>query len=115
MQLARSLDGRAPPGISPTFNLPLLSLTSLLLLEGKVGPVALHAVAESHPELGLLLHGHLLPSLLNVGERGVGDGHGGSGADGHGGLGGANGDVAHEGRDGGSAKHGGGGLSADRD
>lgn len=36
-------------------------------------PVNLHAVAEGHPELGLLLRGHTLPALLNAGESGVGD------------------------------------------
>lgn len=49
-------------------------LTSLLLLEGKLGPVLLHAIAKSHPELGLLLQRHALPSLLNVGQGRVGDG-----------------------------------------
>lgn len=50
--------------------------TSLLLLKGQLSPVGLHAVAESHPEIGLLLWWHSLPSLLNVGEGWVGDGVG---------------------------------------
>lgn len=51
-----------------------LERTSFLLLEGQLGPVGLHAVTQSHPELGLLLEGHALPSLLDVGEGWVGDG-----------------------------------------
>lgn len=43
-------------------------------------PVNLHAVAELHPQLGLLLRGHALPALLNAGESGVGDGMGGGSA-----------------------------------
>jgi hypothetical protein len=49
-------------------------VSSFLLLEGQLGPVGLHAVTQSHPELGLLLEGHALPSLLDVGEGWVGDG-----------------------------------------
>lgn len=48
--------------------------TSLLLLESQVLPVDLHAVTQSHPEIGLLLERHALPSLLDVGEGRVGDG-----------------------------------------
>ena len=48
--------------------------TGLLLLQGHLGPVNLHAVSEGHPEVGLLLRRHGLPSLLNVGEGRVGDG-----------------------------------------
>lgn len=59
--------------------------TGLLLLEGELGPGALHAVPERHPEVGLLLEGHVLPSLLDVGEGRVRDGVGGRGtADDHG-------------------------------
>ena len=50
--------------------------TSLLLLKGQLSPVGLHAVAESHPQIGLLLRWHALPSLLNVCEGWVGDGVG---------------------------------------
>lgn len=49
-------------------------LTGLLLLEGQVGPVLLHAVAEGHPQLSLFLQRHALPPLLNVGQGGVRDG-----------------------------------------
>lgn len=64
-------------------------LTGLLLLEGQVGPVLLHAVAQSHPQLSLLLQRHALPSLLDVGQGRVGDGVGGGGSPGdHGGRGG---------------------------
>lgn len=65
-----------------------LLLTSLLLVEGQLGPVLLHAVTESHPQLSLLLQGHTLPSLLNIGQRGVGDGVGGGGSAGDEGGGG---------------------------
>lgn len=50
------------------------SPTSLLLLESQLLPVNLHAISKGHPEISLLLGGHGLPSLLNVGEGGVGDG-----------------------------------------
>lgn len=50
-----------------------ISHTGLLLLEGQRVPVDLHAVTELHPELGLLLRGHDLPALLDVGEGRVGD------------------------------------------
>jgi hypothetical protein len=50
--------------------------TGLLLLQGHLLPVDLHAVPERHPQIGLLLGGHVFPSLLNVGERRVGDGMG---------------------------------------
>jgi hypothetical protein len=48
--------------------------TGLLLLHGQLLPVQLHAVPERHPQVGLLLWGHVLPSLLDVGEGRVGDG-----------------------------------------
>lgn len=64
------------------------SLTSLLLLESELSPVLLHAVSQGHPELGLLLQGHTLPTLLNVGQSRVGDGVGGSGTAGDGSRGG---------------------------
>lgn len=48
--------------------------TSFLFLHGQLLPVSLHAVPKRHPQIGLLLRGHILPSLLNVGERRVGDG-----------------------------------------
>jgi hypothetical protein len=50
--------------------------TGLLLLQGHLGPVDLHAISQSHPQISLLLRGHGLPSLLNTGERRVGDGVG---------------------------------------
>lgn len=53
--------------------------TGLLLLQGHLGPVNLHAVSEGHPEVGLLLRRHDLPSLLNVCEGRVGDGVGTTG------------------------------------
>jgi hypothetical protein len=53
--------------------------TGFLLLVGQLGPVAdLHAVAQGHPQVGLLLRRHRLPALLDVGEGWVGDGVGGS-------------------------------------
>lgn len=52
--------------------------TSLLLLKSQLSPVGLHAVAESHPQIGLLLRWHALPSLLNVGEGWVGYSVGGA-------------------------------------
>lgn len=51
-----------------------LERTGFLLLEGQVGPAGLHAITQSHPELGLLLERHALPSLLDVGEGRVGNG-----------------------------------------
>lgn len=54
--------------------------TGLLLLNGQLLPVALHAVAQGHPQVSLLLERHALPSLLDVGEGRVGDGVGGLGA-----------------------------------
>lgn len=56
------------------------SPTGLLLLQGQLLPVALHAVAQGHPEIGLLLERHSLPSLLDVAEGRVGQGLGGHGA-----------------------------------
>ena len=53
--------------------------TGLLLLVRQLRPVDLHAVAQRHPQVGLLLRGHGLPPLLDIGERRVGDGVGGSG------------------------------------
>lgn len=49
-------------------------LTGLLLVERQVMPAILHAVAQRHPQLSLLLHRHRLPSLLDVGERRVRNG-----------------------------------------
>lgn len=72
-------------------------LTGLLLLDGQVGPVLLHAVAEGHPQLSLFLQWHALPPLLNVGQSGVRDGVAGGG-------GGGGSDAGDEG--------GGGGLTA---
>lgn len=37
-------------------------------------PVNLHAIAELHPQLGLLLRRHALPALLDTGEGRVRDG-----------------------------------------
>lgn len=54
--------------------------TSFLLLERQLVPVDSHAVTESHPKVGLLLKGHALPSLLDVGEGRVGDGVSGGGS-----------------------------------
>lgn len=51
--------------------------TSFLLLQSELSPVLLHAISQRHPELSLLLVGHALPSLLNVGKGRVGDGVGG--------------------------------------
>ena len=48
--------------------------TSLLFLECQLLPIGLHAVTEGHPQIGLLLRRHVFPSLLDVGERRVGDG-----------------------------------------
>ena len=47
--------------------------TSLLLLESKLVPVHLHAIPQSHPQVGLLLRRHSLPSLLNVRQSRVRD------------------------------------------
>jgi hypothetical protein len=47
--------------------------TSLLLLQGELVPVGAHAIPQSHPQLGLLLGRHGLPSLLNVRKGRVGD------------------------------------------
>lgn len=48
--------------------------TGLLLLQGHLLPIDLHTVPERHPQIGLLLRGHILPSLLDVGKCWVGDG-----------------------------------------
>ena len=48
--------------------------TSLLFLHSQLLPVGLHAVPKRHPQVGLLLGGHVFPSLLDVGEGRVGDG-----------------------------------------
>jgi hypothetical protein len=80
--------------------------TSLLLLQSQLSPIGLHAVAQGHPDIGLLLRRHLLPATLDVGEGRVGDGVGGTGLDGAGDDG-----RAHGGADGagdGSAEHCGG-------
>ena len=50
--------------------------TSLLLLQSQLLPVGLHAVPKRHPQIGLLLRGHVLPSFLDVGESWVGNGMG---------------------------------------
>jgi hypothetical protein len=50
--------------------------TGLLFLDRQLLPAALHTITEGHPEVGLLLEGHALPSLLNVGKSRVGDGVG---------------------------------------
>lgn len=50
--------------------------TGLLFLDRQFLPVALHTITEGHPQVGLLLEGHALPSLLNVGKSRVGDGVG---------------------------------------
>lgn len=81
-------------------------LTGLLLLEGQFVPVLLHAVAQSHPQLGLLGQGHTLPPLLDVGEGRVGNGVVGGGR-GHG-RGGGTGD------NGSGGEGGGGGLAETR-
>lgn len=47
--------------------------TSLLLLESKLVPVSAHAIPQRHPQIGLLLRRHGLPSLLNVRKGRVGD------------------------------------------
>ena len=57
------------------------SRTGLLLLDSQLGPAALHAITQGHPQIGLLLQRHALPSLLNVGEGRLGQGLGGIGAD----------------------------------
>lgn len=57
-----------------------MSPTGLLLLQGELSPVLLHAVSQRHPELGLLGVGHTLPPLLNVGKGRVRDGVGGGGS-----------------------------------
>lgn len=48
--------------------------TGLLLLQGQVVPVNLHAVTELHPQLSLLLRRHGLPTLLDTSQGRVGDG-----------------------------------------
>lgn len=58
--------------------------TSLLFLDGQFLPATLHAVTEGHPEIGLLLKGHTLPSLLNVVESRLRECLGGSGTGGDG-------------------------------
>lgn len=78
------------------------ALTSLLLLESQVSPVLLHAVAQGHPQLSLLLQRHTLPPLLNVGQGRVGDSVGGGGSPGDhrgrgGGLAGGPGDGGPQG------------------
>ena len=56
-------------------------LTSLLLLDRQILPIALHAIAQGHPEVSLLLERHALPALLNVGQGGLRDGVTGRGGD----------------------------------
>lgn len=48
--------------------------TGLLLRKCHLIPVDLHAISQRHPQIGLLLRGHALPSLLDIGERRVADG-----------------------------------------
>lgn len=36
-------------------------------------PIDLHTVTERHPQLGLLLRGHALPTLLDIGESSARD------------------------------------------
>lgn len=53
--------------------------TGLLLLQRQVVPAALHAVTQSHPQVGLLLERHSLPAFFDVGQGRVGErlaGHG---------------------------------------
>lgn len=57
------------------------SRTGLLLLDSQLGPAALHAITQGHPQIGLLLQRHALPSLLDVGEGRLGQSLGGIGAD----------------------------------
>lgn len=59
-------------------------LTGLLLMQGQLIPVLLHAVAEGHPQLGLLGQGHALPPLFDVGQGRVRDGVVGGSRDGSG-------------------------------
>ena len=47
--------------------------TSFLLLQRQLGPIGLHAVTQSHPQLGLLLRRHGLPSLLDIRQGRAGD------------------------------------------
>lgn len=49
------------------------SHTGLLFLYRELIPVHLHTVSQRHPEIGLLLWWHGLPSLLNVGQSRVGN------------------------------------------
>jgi hypothetical protein len=58
---------------SPFSNRRESKRTSLLLLQSELVPVGAHAIPQSHPELGLLLGRHGLPSLLNVRKGRVGD------------------------------------------
>lgn len=75
-------------------------------------PVGLHAVAELHPELGLLLRGETFPSLLDASESRVRDGMVGGSADVQGvergnwaGADGGRGSARHS-ASGGAKKHG---------
>ena len=47
--------------------------TGLLLLQSHLLPIDLHTVPERHPKIGLLLRGHILPSLLDIGKCRVRD------------------------------------------
>lgn len=49
-------------------------VSSLFLLHGQFLPVGLHAIPQSHPQVGLLLGRHVFPALLDVGQGRVGDG-----------------------------------------
>lgn len=77
--------------------------TSLLLLQGQLSPIALHAIAQGHPDIGLLLRRHSLPPTLDVGEGRVGDGVCSAGLNGAGDDG-----RARDGAGDGSAEHCGG-------
>ena len=63
----------AHPTIFPLSACKQCRRTSLLLLQSELVPVGAHAIPQSHPELGLLLRGHGLPSLLNVRKGRVGN------------------------------------------
>lgn len=48
--------------------------TGLLLLQSQLVPIHLHPIPQRHPEIGLFLWWHTLPSLLNIRQCRVGDG-----------------------------------------
>jgi hypothetical protein len=47
--------------------------TGLLLLQSELVPVSAHAIPQGHPQIGLLLGRHSLPSLLDIRKGRVGD------------------------------------------